>query len=195
MPLGLRSSPPASRLTTTEGFASLYAEHSTPVLLYLLRRVPDPEVATDLMAETFAQALVSRAKFRGTTDEQLAAWLFAIARHQLTRFVRRGKAERKALQKLGLVTPSLTDSEQQRALELAATEAIREAVATAMSELSADQRDALHLRVVEELGYPEVAMRLGISNEAARARVHRGLRTMARRLHGIYGQEGIPGEL
>ena len=37
----------------------------------------------------------------------------------------------------------------------------------------------MRLRVVDELGYPAIATRLGISEQAARARVSRGLRALA----------------
>ena len=44
---------------------------------------------------------------------------------------------------------------------------------------SAPQREALPLRVVDELPYTDVADSLGISQQAARARVARGLKTLA----------------
>jgi RNA polymerase sigma factor (sigma-70 family) len=37
------------------------------------------------------------------------------------------------------------------------------------------ERDAVRLRVVDELGYAEIAARLGCTEGAARTRVHRGL--------------------
>jgi RNA polymerase sigma-70 factor (ECF subfamily) len=48
-----------------------------------------------------------------------------------------------------------------------------------MSELSTAQRDALRLRVVDDLPYSTVAARLGISEPTARARVSRALRALA----------------
>jgi RNA polymerase sigma-70 factor (ECF subfamily) len=41
--------------------------------------------------------------------------------------------------------------------------------------MSAAERDAVALRVVEELGYEEIAQRLNCTPAAARVRVHRGL--------------------
>ena len=66
-----------------EDFSGLYAMQAERVLIYLARRVLDPEVAVDLMAETFAQAFEGRRSFRGSTQEQAAAWVFGIARNQL----------------------------------------------------------------------------------------------------------------
>jgi DNA-directed RNA polymerase specialized sigma24 family protein len=55
-------------------------------------------------------------------------------------------------------------------------------VADRLARLSPEQRNALRMRVVEELEYPEVARRLQASEEAARARVSRGLRQLAAEL-------------
>lgn len=83
-------------------FSAFYAEHAGPVLIYLARRCLDPEVAVDLMAETFARAFANRVDYRGTTEEEASAWVFAIARHQLADYFRRGKARQEAVRRLGL---------------------------------------------------------------------------------------------
>lgn len=170
-----------------DAFADFYSRHATEILVYFTRRVIEPEVAMDLTAETFAQALVSRKRFRGTSEAEATGWLYGIARHQLSRFIRRGVAERKALEKLGLESPALTEEEQERVVELADGARTRLAVRDALERLSSEQRDAVELRVVEELDYGVVAGRLGISEDAARARVHRGLGALAAALEAGEG--------
>jgi RNA polymerase sigma factor (sigma-70 family) len=59
---------------------------------------------------------------------------------------------------------------------------VRLGLAAQLERLSEEQRDALQLRVVEEMPYEEVARRLGVSEPAARARVSRGLRSLQRAL-------------
>ena len=49
----------------------------------------------------------------------------------------------------------------------------------AMATLSPGTRDAVRLRVVDELPYRDLAQRLGISETAARVRVSRGLSALA----------------
>jgi RNA polymerase sigma-70 factor (ECF subfamily) len=56
-----------------------------------------------------------------------------------------------------------------------------------LETLAPDQREALRLRVVLELDYASVAERLGISQQAARARVSRGLRALASSLDAVEG--------
>src|SRR3954463_15581102 len=88
---------------------ALYARHQDELLLYLVRRTADVEVALDLWSETFAQAVAGRGKYRGRTEAEAAAWLYSIARTQLARFLPRGYAERRAMQKLGLERPPADD--------------------------------------------------------------------------------------
>jgi RNA polymerase sigma-70 factor, ECF subfamily len=163
-------------------FSAFYAEHAERVLVFHARRCLDADLAVDLMAETFAQALASRRRFRGTTDAEAAAWLFGIARNQLANFFRRGRAERMALRRLGIQVPDVAEDDLERIEALADFDAMRGQLADQLDGLSAEQRTALRMRIVDELEYSEVARRLQVSEEAARARVSRGLRQLANAL-------------
>jgi RNA polymerase sigma-70 factor (ECF subfamily) len=182
-----------SWLAPSERFTNFYRENAADLLVFFARRVLDPDIAMELTAETLAQAYLSRRRFRGSSPKEARAWLYGIARHQLSRFFERGFAERKAIQRLGIQAPTLQPDEQQRVEELAAIEPLREVVRGALAELSPDHKDAIRLRVVEERSYPEVAGTLGISEPTARARVSRGLRALARALEaqGITKQEAV----
>lgn len=160
-------------------FAVVYEAHSRAILAFLARRTWDPEVALELTAETFARAFAGARKFRGTTDDEVRAWLYGIARHVLSHFVRRGKIEARALHRLGVDVPPLEADDHARIVELAGLAELREQVARSFAELSDEHREAVRLRVVEELPYPEVAAHLRVTEETARARVSRGLRRLA----------------
>jgi RNA polymerase sigma-70 factor (ECF subfamily) len=56
---------------------------------------------------------------------------------------------------------------------------IRAAMVEALDTLSDDQREAMRLRVIDGLGYAEVAERLRCTEQNARQRVSRGLRKIA----------------
>ena len=90
--------------------------------------------------------------------------------------------DRRARDALGLVTPVLDDGDISEIERLAGLEPLRAQLAAELSRLGVDQREALRLRVVEERPYPEVAFSLGVTEATARARVSRGLRTLALRL-------------
>jgi RNA polymerase sigma-70 factor (ECF subfamily) len=160
-------------------FSDLYARHSERILRYLARKVLEPEVAVDLTAETFAQAYLGLHRFRGDTEEEASAWLFGIARNLLRRYVRKGAAERRAIERLGIDVPPLDAEDHSRIEELAGLADVRAAARNGLANLPEDQRRALVLRIVEELPYPEVAERLDVTEVAARARVSRGLRALA----------------
>lgn len=163
-------------------FAEVYDAHAAAMLVFFARRTFDAEVAADLTAETFAQAFRQRRRFRGRTAEEAGGWLYAIARRQLARFRERGAVERRALRRLGVERAPLADGELERIEELAGLEDLRARVGTAVDALPAGTGDALRLRVVDELPYREVARRLAITEEAARARVARALRDLTAEL-------------
>ena len=174
--------PKQDALASRDGFAEAYSLHARSILIFLARRTCDPETALDLTAETFAQAFESRRRFSGSTDEDAAAWFFGIARNVLSRYVRRGTAERRALTRLGIEVPSLDPEDLARVVELAGLDDLRGAVAREMGTLTDEHREALQLRVVEQLEYDDIARQLAITEPAARARVSRGLRTIGRAL-------------
>jgi RNA polymerase sigma factor (sigma-70 family) len=167
------------------GFSRLYRSVAQDVVVFFARRTYDPEAAADLMAETFAKAYLGRRRFRGSTEEEARAWLFGIARRRFAMYVRRGKAEQRALRRLGLERPQLVEGEYARIEELAGLDAMRVTLAEQLDRLAPAQRWALELRVVRELPYPDVADRLGISEQAARARVSRALRALGGALDGV----------
>jgi RNA polymerase sigma factor (sigma-70 family) len=170
-----------------DAFAEFYATYAERVLVFFTRRVLDAEVAMELTAETFAQALAKRRSYRGRTVEEEQGWLFSIARTQLTRLWRRGRVERSALERIGAATPVLTTAEVERVERLAGLHRLRPALRDALAGLPPAQRRAIELRVVGELDYAAVAAELDVSEDVARARVSRGLRAMAVALDG----EGI----
>lgn len=160
-------------------FVAFYEAQARDLLVFFTRRTFDVEVARDLTAETFAQAFEHRRRFRGTTDAEAAGWLYGIARHQLSRYARRGAVSRKAVARLGIEVPGIGEDDLERTVELAGLTQLRQQVAAAFAELPPDQHAALRLRVVDERDYRDVAATLGISEQTARARVSRALRRLA----------------
>src|SRR3954453_10151197 len=83
-------------------FRELYERYADGVHGFHLRRTRDADAAHDLTAETFAQAWLSRARFRDEAAGSAGPWLYAIARHVLLASVRRQSIERTACQRLGV---------------------------------------------------------------------------------------------
>lgn len=163
-------------------FDQVYNRYAERVLLFFTRRVLDVDTAMDLTAETFAEVLAKRAQFRGVTDEEEAGWVFAVARSQVSRYWRRGEVEREAVRRFAVQVPHVSDAEAERVETLAGLHDLKPVLAEALGALPADQRQAVELRVVDELSYGEIATALVVSEDVVRARVSRGLRAMARSL-------------
>jgi RNA polymerase sigma factor (sigma-70 family) len=162
-----------------EAFRDFYVANVQRVVVFFTRRTLDAEVALDLTGETFALALQRRRQFRGRTDAEAEAWLFAIARSRLAHFWRRGVAERKALQQVGLDPPSVGQSELERIEELAGLPVLRCRVQRAVAGLHPQQAYVVIQRIVAEREYDDLARELGVSQDVVRARVSRGLRALA----------------
>jgi RNA polymerase sigma-70 factor (ECF subfamily) len=162
-----------------DAFGDFYERYAERVLRFFARRVAQPDVAFDLTSETFAVALERCRQFRGSTPEEEQGWLFAIARSQLSHFWRRGAVERAALTRLGIPAVTPDAEELERIETLADLETVRGEVAAALGALSGDQREAVQMRVVSEMDYSEIAVRVGVTEDVVRARVSRGLRTLA----------------
>jgi RNA polymerase sigma-70 factor (ECF subfamily) len=141
----------------------LFDEESLRLRGWLRKETGDREVAMDLTAETFAQALVSMRRFR---DGDETAWLYGIARNLLSQYRRRARVEDRARRKLGMPDRDWGDYDD-----------VDDRVVS-LDALPPHERAALELHVVEELPFEEVAARLSISSGAARMRVHRALRRL-----------------
>ena len=162
----------ASARTDATAFRAFYDRYAERVLGYHLRRTGERKAAYDLTAETFAQAWLSRMRFRDRRGGTAGPWLFAIARHVLVDSVRRRRLERSACERLGVAVEAQAEPD----------ETWLEGLDEALDDLPPAQLDAIRLRIVDELDYPEVARRLDTTPEAARVRVHRGLQTLRLRL-------------
>jgi RNA polymerase sigma-70 factor (ECF subfamily) len=158
-----------------EAFGVLYERRHELILAFLLKRTRNPEVAMDLMAETFAAALLALAgrppKILGTA----APWLLTIARNALIDSHRRGRVESAARRRLALEPVEITDSDIEGVLLVAAE---TDLLIRLSEELPADQFDAVRARVLEERDYEEIARELECSPAVIRKRVSRGIATL-----------------
>jgi RNA polymerase sigma-70 factor, ECF subfamily len=168
-------------------FRELYDRWADKLLAYFYRRVLDPEVAADLLAETFAVAYERRRRFRDV-GRPGGAWLYGIAAKELSHWFRRQEVERRAVRRLGVEVPPLDDESIARIEALADIDQHRETLAAALDQITGGEREALQLRVVDELGYAEITTRLDCTEGAARRRVHRGLA----RLNNLMQLEATP---
>ena len=155
-----------------DSFDELYVRYREPMLAYFVRQVGDPEVAADLMAETFARVLL---RYRTDPPADPVAWLLVIARNLFIDSARRGQVEESARRKLHMEPLVLDDTDLQRIEEIAEAAELAE---TVRATLSATEYEALRGRVVDEESYAELALRMRCSEAVARKRVSRAIAHM-----------------
>ena len=160
----------------TDAFAVFYARYERPVAAFFVRAVGS-ELAADLTAEVFAEALGSSNRFDPALGTG-AAWLFGIARHVLARSRERGRVEDRARKRLGMPRLALDDETIARIEATSSDPQVLEL----LGELPADQREAVTARIVDEREYGEIAGDLRCSESVVRKRVSRALATLRSRL-------------
>ena len=163
--------------TDAVSFECFYRRHFEAVLAFFARRTRDPELAADLTAETFAAALVARRRYRpgrGRAD----SWLFSIAYHKLSDTRRRGRAEDRALRRLGMQPPELSDDDVAWIEQLAQDDR----ALPLLADLPPEQAEAIRAHVVDERDYEEIARATETSQATVRKRVSRGLAVVRRRM-------------
>ena len=144
----------------------------------------DREAALDLTAETFAQAWLSRVRFRDRAGGSAKPWLFTIARNVLVSGSPQGpRGQRRATSGPGRVArPGPDPSRAGRVVARRPRRGLREP--------AREPADAIQLRVVDELPYRESQCCSGRSPQAARVRVHRGLADLRSRFAATDRRDG-----
>jgi RNA polymerase sigma factor (sigma-70 family) len=158
----------ASRLEP-HAFATIFDRHFDAVHRYLARRV-GADLADDLAAEAFTEAFDSRARFDAArTDAR--PWLFGIATN-LLRHHHRSEARRLRAYARVDRPPDIHGAEGVIEARLDAERA-GPMIATALAQLSTDERDVLLLYAWADLRYEEIAVALQIPIGTVRSRLNR----------------------
>lgn len=143
----------------------LWQTFSDALRKYFRRRVDDPQLADDLLQETFLR--IHRGLEQVEQPDRLSAWVYRIARHVLIDQYRRHDKNTASLE-----DEPATVEEDTTVPELAAC------VAEMVGNLQPPYRDAVALAELEGLTQREVAERLGLSISGAKSRVQRGRRQL-----------------
>lgn len=157
-------------------FQALIDEHSRPVLAFLRGTVGTND-ADDCLQETFLAALRA---YPPSDLRNLRGWLFKIARnkaidhHRSRQGAPRPEGEAGALDRaVPDGAPAWLGGPAREGMDLRDS-----AVWTAVARLPEGQRAAVVMRFAVDLRYGEIGTALDCSEEAARRRVHDGLRNL-----------------
>ncbi len=152
-----------------ERVARLLALHGIELARHLRRLVRDDEVAQDLLQDTLLRAHRALTRLGAGANER--AWLYRIATNAALNWLRDRARERRALE---AHAREPVDRGEDRAFDTDERDRLWQRVAT----LPERQRLALTLRVADELEYPEIAARMGCTQEAARANVYQAMKRL-----------------
>ncbi len=156
-------------------FGELYDRHAPGIFRWARGAGLAEADALDLVSELFARAWVSRKRFRDPGDGNAAPWLFGIARNLVAAHRRSGRIEARARKRLRVPPISEADASEGVA-ERVDAQASRAELRRAFDALPEAQRAAIRLRVVDGLGYPDIAVQLQCTETTARKWVSLGLR-------------------
>jgi RNA polymerase sigma-70 factor (ECF subfamily) len=157
-------------------FVTLYRAHRERVFRVAYGVVLDQDDARDVVQETFLKLHQAAAHWQ--PDALVSTWLYRVALNQAISTRRKlATAARGVLRTFSARTPE-SDVNQQQAINLAQD---------AMATLSAAQRAAVTLLLDAQLSPSEMAPVLGMTPNAARVTLHRGLEKLRAHLktHGI----------
>lgn len=160
-------------------FAELYLRHGGAIYRYLRSRGSGAQDALDLLAETFATALARIDGYDPSLGEPVS-WLFGIARNLYRQSHRTARLVDEMRVRLDVRTERLGPDAAARVDELVDLERVHADIEAKMRGLPAEVAVAVDLRFGEDLRYVEIAERLGITPDAARKRVERGMSRLAR---------------
>jgi RNA polymerase sigma-70 factor (ECF subfamily) len=135
----------------------LFTEYRDGVFRYLCRVVRRPDAASDLTQEVFLR--VARAGVPGDGELAVRAWVFKIARNLALNHLRDEVRRPAAVE--------LVDGSRP------ATQEISAAIAEALADLPAIDRDVFLMRESAGLSYEEIAAACELSADAVRSRLHR----------------------
>ena len=142
--------------TQLDQLERLYREMGPALLGYFRRQPALAGTAEDLLQDTFVRALKRIDRLQASVSQR--AYLFGIARHVCIDALRRLRA----VEELPAETPAMTLTTDERL----------EPMRLAISELPEMQREALLLKLQQELSYVEIAEVLAIPVGTVRSRLH-----------------------
>jgi RNA polymerase sigma factor (sigma-70 family) len=157
-------------------FGRLYADHARQVLSYSLRRAGDRDVAADVVAETFLVAW--RRLDDVPSGDQARMWLYGVARRVLANQQRGERRRHRLAEQLAGELAIALDA-------LPALEPNVSPIRDALSRLSSEDQEVLRLVAWEELTPREIAAVLGITQIAARSRLHRARKRLSVQLDQV----------
>lgn len=161
-------------------FHCFYERYANDVYRFLLRRTANWSVAEELTAEVFIVTWRRRGAVQLDTQSGLRPWLFAVALNVQRNYLRsnRRQGQRVPLEAVTKDVPDIADLVASR-IDDARTLAT---VLAALRELSAPDRELLHLCLWQDMAPAQIALVLELDAGVVRTRLSRARRRLLNQL-------------
>jgi RNA polymerase sigma-70 factor (ECF subfamily) len=157
----------------------LYDEHAQALFAFLLNFTRDEDDTRDLLQEIFTRLARQPGLLRGAREER--PFLIRLAHNAAIDLMRRRGARQKYYDQLADETLTFFAS-----AENPDEAEFRQSLSRALSELPAEQRAVVHLKLWENLTFEQIAETLGIPPNTAASRYRYGIDKLRERLRPLY---------
>ncbi len=153
-------------------WSAVWAEHDRWLRTVVQARVGERRAVDEVMQEIALAAVAQRAPLADWA--RIAPWLYRLAVRQSLLYRRRAGRQRRLAERFGqLVRPTAEDTASGDPLDWLVTDERRRLVRKALERLRPHDAEILLLKYTEDWSYRELAARLGVSESAIEARLHR----------------------
>ena len=182
-PIGRESADRPAKTPTIDWQAAL-VRHDRWLRTVVYARVGEPQGVEEVIQEVSLAAVRGRSPL--VDPGKVAPWLYRLAVTQSLLYRRKQGRRRKLTDDFARRTrPTEQDTRQPDPLGWLLAEERRELVRTALASLPRRDAEILLLKYTEDWSYRELAERLGISQSAVQARLHRARKRMRTELAAL----------
>ena len=160
-------------------FEVLYARHRGPLFRFLLRQLRDHALAEELYQDVWQRVITARTRYR--PEAKFSTWLYQIAHNRLTDHWR-AQAHRPSAGEDAVARAEREPDPHTPDRQLSAFEE-RRRLQRALEELPDDQREAVLLRLEQELSLEEIGRITGVGRETVKSRLRYALDKLRQRLN------------
>jgi RNA polymerase sigma-70 factor (ECF subfamily) len=175
----------ASQDGDREAFEELVRVTYADTYTLALRLTGDEEDARDVVQEAYFRAFRGIKRFRG--DAQFSTWMYRITANCAA--TQLGKRTKHRHEELLDTDPVVDERPEADPVGQADAGALRDELAEALRDLPPRLRSVIVLRDIYDLPHEAIAAELGITESAAKVRLHRARRKLRERLFPLRGEE------
>jgi RNA polymerase sigma-70 factor (ECF subfamily) len=162
----------------TAAFEVLYARHRGPLFRFLLRHLHDRALAEEIYQDVWQRLIQARDRYR--PEAKFTTWLYQIAHNRLGDHWRATK-HRPAAPEDAMARAEREPDPHTPERQLSAFEE-RRRLQLALEELPEEQREAVLLRLEQELSLEEIGEVTGVGRETVKSRLRYAMDKLRARL-------------